>query len=234
LNAEIEIKLLELTKDGRMTSTQELANHLHIEVDKLSNKIRELSRNKAIFSSRGIVEMSAEQRIMLSERLIHEGRDPQQISRLLQWQEFEEFASHSLEQNDFRKVKHVVFKSRIGRREIDLLAWNDTFLLAIDCKHWLRGLSPSRAREVAIAQTERAQVLAERLELLKKHIPINVEKRRLLPVILCLGCPREAIVEGVPIVAVSKLISFLYGLSPIDERLKWVPVRPQSGQSILL
>jgi Holliday junction resolvase-like predicted endonuclease len=186
-----------------------------------------------ISSSRGIVEMSTAQRVLLTEQLIHKGRDPQQISRLLGWQEFEEFAAQSLEQNDFRNVKHLVFKSKLGRREIDLLAWNDTFLLAIDCKHWLRGLSPSRAREVALAQTARVEALAERLDILKKHVISSVEKRKLLPVVLCLGSPREAIVEGVPIVAVSKLISFLYGLSPIDERLRWVPVRPQSGQSIL-
>jgi len=234
LNAEAEIKLLELTKARRRTTTRELADELHVQVDKLSKKIRELSEKKMISSSRGIVEMSTEQRMMLTEQLIHEGRDPQQISRLLEWQEFEEFAAESLEQNGFRKVKHLVFKSRIGRREIDLLAWNDTFLLAIDCKHWLRGLSPSRAREVALAQTERAEFLAERLDILKRHRITNVEKRSLIPVILCLGSPPETIVEGIPIVTVSKLISFLYGISPIDERIRRIPVRPQSGQSILM
>lgn len=233
MRTDPEIKLLELTREKRRITIEELAEQLHTQADKLAGKIEKLAVRKLISSYQGSVEMDTAQRMRLAEQLIHDGWDPQKVTRFLEWQEFEEFAAESLEQNGFRTVKHLVFKSRVGRREIDLLAWNDSFLLAIDCKHWLRGLSPSRARQVAQAQAERAEALAERFDVLKRHGVSNAERRYLMPVIFCLGNPREGIVDGVPVVAVSKLISFLYGVSPVDERLRRIPVKPQTGQSLL-
>jgi Holliday junction resolvase-like predicted endonuclease len=174
------------------------------------------------------------QRMRLAERLIHEGRDPQKVSRFLRWQEFEEFGEQTLRQRGFRTVKHVVFKGRAGKREIDLLAWNDTLLLAIDCKHWVRGISPSQARNVAQAQIERAEALAKRFDLLNKFGVSRVESRYIVPVLLCFGRPRQRIADGVPVVGVSELISFLYGISPIDETLRRIPIKRRSAQLLLL
>ena len=200
----------------------------------LAEKMEKLAEGKLVNSHEGLVEMDTSQRMRLAERLVHQGYDPQKVSRTLDWKEFEEFAAESLEQNGFRTTRHVVFKSRIGRREIDLLAWNDSLILVIDCKHWQRGLSHSRARQVTQAQVERTEALAERSDLLKGRGVRYPENRFLMPTILCLSEPREGIVDRVPIVAVSKLISFLYGVSPVDESLKRIPVNPQTGQSTLI
>jgi len=229
-----EIRILDLTRGGRRISVEELADSLHMGLELLNQKLEVLSEKKSVSYNEGMVEMSTGQRIMLAEQLIHSGHDPEKVTRFLEWQEFEQFAGETLERNGFRTVKHLVFKSRIGRREIDLLAWNDSFLLAIDCKHWLRGLSPSRCRQVASAQAERSQALAERLDTLRRHGVSNAEKRSLMPMILCSGDPRESIVNGVPIVAVSKMISFLYGVSPIDEELRRIPVKVETAQSLLM
>ncbi len=234
MQTDPEIKLLELTRDKNRITLEELAQHLHTHADMLAEKIEQLAEGRLVNSHDGLVEMDTSQRMRLAERLVHEGHDPQKVSRTLDWKEFEEFAGESLERNGFRTAKHVVFKSRIGRREIDLLAWNESLLLVIDCKHWLRGLSHSRARQVAQAQVERAEALAERYDLLGKCGVSNPENRFLMPTILCLSEPHERIVDGVPIVAVSKLISFLCGVSPIDENLKSIPVNPQTGQSTLM
>jgi DNA-binding Lrp family transcriptional regulator len=234
MRTDLEIKLLELTREKGTMTLEELAQRLHIDVGQLGDKIRDLTEREFISSKGGMVEMNTAQRMMLAEQLIHNGHDPQKVSRFLKWQEFEQFAAESLEQNGFQTAKHLVFKSREGRREIDLLAWNESFLLAIDCKHWLRGLSPSRTRQVAQAQAERAEALAERLDILKKHAVGNAESRYLMPVVFCLGNPREGVVNGVPVVAVSKLISFVYGVSPVDENLRRIPVKPGTGQSLLI
>ena len=178
--------------------------------------------------------MDTAQRMRLAEQLVHEGHDPRKVTHALDWKEFEAFAGASLELNGLQTAKHIVFKSRIGRREIDLLAWNDTLLLVIDCKHWSRGLSHSRARQVAQAQVERTKALAERHDLLERRGIRNCEGRFLMPTILCLTEPGEGIVDGVPIVAVSKLISFLYGVSPMDENLRSIPVTPQAEQTTLI
>jgi Holliday junction resolvase-like predicted endonuclease len=225
---------LELTKEQNRITVEELAQHLHTHANLLSEKIAKLAEEEFIRYHEGTVEMDATHRMRLAEHLIHEGHDPQKISRTLDWKEFEDFAEESLERNGFRTAKHVLFKSRIGRREIDLLAWNDSLLLAIDCKHWLRGLSHSRARQVVQAQVERAEALAEQCDLLKKRGVSEPGSRFLMPAILCLSEPHEGIVDGVPIVAVSRLISFLYGVSPLDENLRSIPVNSRTGQSTLV
>ena len=233
--SDLQIKLLELTKQKRRITIPELTEHIRVHyTEALNQRLEQLARDGLVASAQGAIELYPEHRMRIAERLIGEGCDPQRISRLLEWQEFEDFAAMSLKQNGFGVVKHFVFKARSGRREIDLLAWNDTFLLAIDCKHWLRGVSPSQARKIARAQAERAVALAERPDLLKKRGMDSVEKRSLMPVIFCLGDPRQPIVDGVPIVAVSKLISFLYGISPVDDKIHMIPVKAQSEQSTLV
>ena len=233
LTAELEVKLLQLTRQNQRANLRELSQQLHTEEAILAVKIASLRRKGLIASVRGIVELDAGQRIRLAEQLILKGHDPYKVSRFLEWREFEDFAADSLELNGFRTVKHLIIKTKGGRREIDLLAWNDTFALAIDCKHWLRGWSPSRLREAAKAQIERAVVMSERPDLIRKHGVEGVEKRNILPMIFALGDPRERIVEGVPVVSVSRLISFLYGASPVDERFRSIPVRQEFEQSLI-
>jgi Holliday junction resolvase-like predicted endonuclease len=228
------IKILELTKARRRIALDELAEQLYTKPEKLLEIIGDLTQTGLISCDRHSLEVDSAQRLMLATRLVHVGCDPQKVSRYLEWQEFEKFAAESLEENGFRTVKHLVFKSKLGRREIDLLAWNDSFLMAIDCKHWLRGLSTSTSLKVARAQGERAEALAGRVEILKKCGVDFVEKRYLIPVILCMAEPRNNVVDGVPIVPVSKLINFLYGVSPIDEVLRRIPVKSQMTQSSLL
>ena len=234
MQGDLEIKLLELTRGTVRISLNQLAEQLHTQPNRLVPKIEDLAQRKLVSYAHGFLQMETAQRMMLATELIHAGRDPQKVTRHLEWQEFERFAAESLEQNGFRTIKHLLFKSQIGKREIDLLAWNDSFLLAIDCKHWQRGLTASLSSRVAGAQFERAEALAGRPEILRRHGVDRIEKRFLMPVILCLSEPRVRIVDGIPIVPISKLISFLYGMSPIDEALKRIPIKPESGQSLLV
>ena len=233
LQANVEIKLLELTREERRIGLNQLAEQLHTRPTKLIREIEDLAEKKLVSYSRGSLQMDAAQRITLAAELIHAGRNPQRVTRFLEWQEFEWFAAESLEQNRFRTVRHLLFKSQTGRREIDLIAWNDSFLLAIDCKHWLRGLTPSLSRQLAHAQSQRTEALAARAELLRKHGVDKLDKRFLMPLIICLSEPRVRVVDGIPIVPITRLISFLYEISPIDERLRRIQVRPHSEQSLL-
>jgi hypothetical protein len=190
----------------------------------LQEKLAVLDENGLVTISDQVLSMNGQQRAMLAEQLIHEGVDPKKVTRHLEWQEFENFAEHMLRENGFYTRKHLVFKSRAGRREIDILAWNDTFTLAVDCKHWLKDLAPGRIREAAQAQVRRAAALAERPELLYRLRVTHPEGRSIIPVILALGESHERLIEGVPVVSVSKLLSFIYGVSPINSSVRRVRV----------
>ena len=225
LRPDPQLKLLELTRQGRVSTLAELAREIHTDPGSLARIIEDLNGEGRVSLSGGIVGLDARQRIALAEQLIHLGRDPQRVSRFLEWQEFENFAMHSLEENGFHTAKHLVFRTRQGKREIDVLAWNDTFLFAVDCKHWLRGLSPSRLGAAADAQLERSAALAERPELLSRLGVKRPVRRRIMPILFALGDPLQRVMNGVPVVSVSKLISFLFQLSPVDESFRSIPVK---------
>ena len=214
---DLRLKLLELTNSRLSVSLKELDM---LPIVGLDDALITLGGNGLLTFSDGALTMNGRQRITLAEEMIHSGMDAKKVSRLLRWQEFEDFADSILSGNGFSTRKHLIFKSRAGRREIDILAWNDTFTLAVDCKHWLRGLSPGRTKEAARAQVERAMALAKRPELLHRLKVHDLDGRTIIPVILSLGELPERLIDGVPIVCVSKLLSFIYGVSPIDTKLK--------------
>lgn len=225
LPADLQLKLLELTRHGQRISFDGLAQELHAGPATLVSQIEGLRAKGLVAFSQENLELDARQRIMLAGELIHNGRDPQRVSRFLDWQEFEDFAVLSFEENGYLTAKHVVFKTRGARREVDILAWNDTFLFAVDCKHWLRGLSPARIRDAVRAQVERSAALASRPEILRKFGVLQVSRRKIMPAILTLGNARQSVVDRVPVVSISKLMSFLYGISPLDERFFMFPVK---------
>lgn len=220
----LEIKLLELTRHHERLTLDELALEMHMPPARLTAGVESLHRNGSIYYGLDGLAVDTKQRLLIAEKLIHDGRDPEKIARCLEWQEFENFASHSLTENGFHTAKHFVFKTRAGRREVDILAWNDNFLFAVDCKHWARGLQPSRMKTAVLAQIERAEALAKRPDLLRRIGIPNPNRRSVMPALLVLGEPRLRSIDGVPIVAISKLVTFLYGISPLDQSFLRIPV----------
>lgn len=229
---DFEIKLLELTRDRQRLMIEEFRTQLSQYPLEFQQNLAELHEGGFLNFDDLFLEQTTLQRIMLAEHLVRRGRDPQFISSLLMWQEFEEFIEAVLSRNAYHAVKHFVFKSRLGRREIDILAWNEAWIIAIDCKHWSRNLTQSRMKHAAAAQAQRANALAGRPELLQRRGVACLELP-LMPVILSLVDPHDQIVDGVPIVAVSKFASFLHEVSPYDASLKTYAVRPESTQRSL-
>jgi hypothetical protein len=230
LPVDLRLKLLELTTNSPGLNKNELMALPQID---LARKLAALNRSGFVTISDGVLSMDSSQRVMLAEQLIHSGMDARRVSRFLGWQEFENFAEQMLTENGFYTRKHFVFRLVEGRREIDIFAWNDTLILAVDCKHWLRGLSPGRMKTVARAQLERVTVLAQRPDLLYRLKIGHPEGRSIIPVILTLGEPRERLTDGVPFVPISKLLNFIYGLSPIDDSLERIRVPRSVTQSRL-
>lgn len=226
----MKFRLLKLTSEGRSVNVADLATQ-QASLDAELNTLRD---NGMVSVSNGLLRMDSRQRMMLAEELIHNGSDPKKISRFLGWREFEDFTERTFSANGFHTAKHFVFKSGAGRREIDVLAWNDSLTFAVDCKHWLRGLSTGQVRDAARAQVERVVSLADRPDLLKRLKVDRTERRSIMPVILALSDGRARIVEGVPVVSVSKLLSFIYGVSPIDDGMKRIPVSDFEVQSRLV
>jgi hypothetical protein len=227
------MKLLELTRQGRRVNITDLGSQVHVPACQLASEIGSLHKQGLASKAEGLLELDRSQRMKLAEELVRGGGDPKNVSRFLEWQEFEDFAARYLVESGLHTVCHVIFKGSVGRREIDLLAWNDNFVFAIDCKHWARGLAAARLRNAAEAQVERATALASRPDLLKKYGVPGLEKRSIIPVIFSLGEPKERFVSGVPVVPISKFLSFLCGVSPVDSDLRMIPVKTDHEQGVL-
>ncbi|HUK50581.1 MAG TPA: hypothetical protein VLV18_06050 [Terriglobales bacterium] len=230
---DISFALLKLTSQGKNVSVEDFVEQAN-QPQLAQANLRHLLKTRLISSTNGFLSMDASQRLGLAELLIQDGHDPTKVSRFLEWQEFEDFTNQALIRNGFRTVKHFVFKGYCGRREIDVLSWNDTFILAIDCKHWLRGLGGNRRESVAQAQAERVRALAKRSELLARAGVGDPSGRSIIPIILTLCNNSNGFVNGIPVVPISRLVSFLYGLSPIDDSILRIRIEVPGLQSRLL
>jgi Holliday junction resolvase-like predicted endonuclease len=181
-----------------------------------------------------LVKQSPFQRILLAEDLVRNGCDPRRVVRELGWQEFEEFIENALRANDYRTIRHFVFKYKRGRREIDLLAWNHSLTLAIDCKHWVKAtVVTARLRQAVTAQKERVEALASQPGLLRRYNIGGQGTRSLMPVVLMLSYAGPEIVAGVPVVSVSKFEGFLQCVSPFRNEFMQIPIRLDRGQTKL-
>jgi hypothetical protein len=197
-------------------------------------KLENLHEKRRLTLSNWAIEQSPLQRILLAEDLVISGCDPQKVARILGWQEFEKFVEIAFEESGFRALKHLIIKlGRRKRREIDVLAWNQSLTLAIDCKHWIKGgMSKSRLRRAAEAQAKRVAALARRPEILSSFGLDDLEKRSILPVLLVLRENEMCESDGVPIVPISKLTDFLSELTPFETGFRLIPVR-SDGQTRL-
>jgi restriction endonuclease len=224
---DVEIRLLELTKKHQKLTCADLERS--VKGGDVESRLQNLREKNLLKLMDGRIEQSPLQRILLAESLVSNGCDPHNVARRLGWQEFEEFTEIGFEENGFRSIKHLIIKlGRRARREIDILAWNQSFTLAIDCKHWVKmGTTGSRLRQAADSQAKRVADLAQRPEILHSFGLDDAEKRSILPMLLTLGEARMRASAGVPIVPISKLSTFLTELSPFEATFKPVPVEPR-------
>jgi Holliday junction resolvase-like predicted endonuclease len=229
----LEIKLLELTKNRKRISTADLAKDVSMDIVTIQRGLAHLRESGFVTIGEDVLEQSSGQRMLMVEKLIQDGCDVQRVSRLLDWQEFEEFIENALVSNGYRTIHHYVFKSKLGRREIDVLAWNDVWILAIDCKHWRRQITHSRMNAIADAQIERVRALAERTDLLQKCGIRNLDLS-IVAVVLVLGEPLDRMINGVPVVAVTRFGSFLHEGSPYERHITAIEVKCVSEQTSLL
>ena len=226
----LESELLRMTKRQRRISIVELHKGLRREL--LEEQVRSLSQRGLITANGEFIEVTSQQRVLLAEQLVRAGQDAQQVSSLLIWQEFEEFVETALDQSGFHSVRHVTFKGTVGRREIDVLAWNGVWILAIDCKHWSGIMGHSRLEDAAKAQAERVRALAQRPEIMRRFGIIRTDLP-LVPILLTLGEPRDRLINGVPIVGLSRFSSFLQEASPFIEGLLILHVQSRLKQTSL-
>ena len=121
----------------------------------------------------------------------------EEVSRLLTWQDFEKLAGALLRVSGYEVKENITLTK--PRAQIDVVALGPSLVLSIDCKHYMRGQGPAALRSAATAQLARSKLLRRKLGYDK---PIA-------SVILSMSEPEGRFVEGVAVVPIRTLRSFL-------------------------
>ncbi len=125
---------------------------------------------------------------------------PDEVSRLLSWQGFERLAGALIRASGYEVRNNVVLTR--PKAQIDVVAYGASMVLCVDCKHYRREQGPSALRMVAQAQLRRSALLKEK----------SGDPRPVASVILSMSEPEGKFVEGVAVVPVRSLRSFLTSL----------------------
>jgi restriction endonuclease len=125
---------------------------------------------------------------------------PEEVSRLLSWKEFEGLAGALLRASGYQ-VRENVYLTK-PRAQIDLIATGPSLVLSVDCKHYKREQGPSLLAKFARAQLERSVLLRRKTQ----------DARPIASVVLSMSEPEGRFVEGVAVVPIRTLRSFLTAL----------------------
>ena len=125
---------------------------------------------------------------------INMGAAIDEISRLLNWQDFESLAAEVLEKRDFEATRNVILTK--PRMQIDVVGIKSGVAILIDCKHW-NNMSQSTLQGAVKKQIERTKQY-----LSKEKI------RAAVPAIVTLYQHDLQCIDRVPIIPIHQLDSF--------------------------
>jgi len=117
-----------------------------------------------------------------------------EISRMLEWQDFESLAAEILEKRDFDTTKNVIMKS--PRIQIDVVGIKSDIAILIDCKHW------SNMNQSALQEAVKKQVIRTK-QFVSKH-----KVKGAIPAIVTLYQHSVQFIDKVPIIPIHQLDSF--------------------------
>ena len=147
----------ELCEIRGRTTTIELLNYLK------ELGIGQLSEDSVSFSEKDKLDT-----ILLAMR---QGCDPEDLSKKLQWNDFELFTSLLIESVGYAYEPNVIFNN--PRIQIDVIGFYRKIALLIDCKHWMK-MHDFNVLRFSLNQTKRARIFLDKRKDVDAAIPIIV------------------------------------------------------------
>lgn len=141
---------------------------------------------------------------------IHMGVDIEDLSKMLNWKDFEMLATNILDTSGY--VAYHGLRLKKPRAEIDVVGIKDAMALLLDCKHWKKN-SPSALNKFALMQIDRAEAF----------VKANKWKVRFaVPAILTLHLESIIFTNDVPVIPITRFRSFLNELTGYLNEIKVV------------
>ena len=126
---------------------------------------------------------------------IKNGIPIEEVSRYIDWKDFEGLVAEILDSNHFDVLRN--FRMTKPTMEIDVIGVRLGIALLIDCKHWKR-LSHSALETIVVKQVERV-----------KHYVLSSKDVIAVPVIVTLYQEETSFINRVPIVPILQFSSFV-------------------------
>jgi len=194
---QLDVIVRILTTYLKLTSKGEQPTLRRISSESLVGE--EITRN--ILKEYGLEgEASSSKRVKAAVTALTIGVEGDRIAKYLHWREFEELSAELMKRAGYT----VYIDTRIienGRRhQIDLIAYNTSLLLVVDCKHWVKPPAYTQRRRIIFNQEKRIKALMR----LEGDVQVNI-----IPIVLTLYEPRELIVEGYPYVPIQRISGFI-------------------------
>ena len=145
-------------------------------------------------------------RIRASLRSLQLGCDIQECSKLLSWKDFEYFTSELLSLFEYQTKVNIILSK--PRAQLDVIGIKNDFAITIDCKHW-KYSNKTTLTIYAEKQIRRTMLWLER----EKKIT------QALPMIITLDNATFKFINGVPVVPILTLKSFLKEFDKHDESI---------------
>jgi Mg2+/citrate symporter len=145
-------------------------------------------------------------RIKISLLSLELGCDIQECSKLLSWKDFEYFTSELLNLFEYNtKVNIVLSKPRV---QLDVIGIKNNFAITIDCKHWK--YNNNTTLSIYAEKQKRRSLLW-----LNRQMTITT----VLPIIITLFSSDFRFIQGVPIVPIVALKSFLNDFDKYEDSI---------------
>jgi hypothetical protein len=145
-------------------------------------------------------------RIRASFLSLQMGCDIQECSKVLSWKDFEYFTSELLTMFEYSTKVNIVLSQ--PRAQLDIIGIKNDFAITIDCKHW-KYSNKTTLTIYAEKQIRRTMLWLEREKKITKAIPM----------IITLDNAIFKFINGVPVVPILTLKSFLKEFDKQDESI---------------
>jgi hypothetical protein len=151
------------------------------------------------------IDHSVYNKLTIALIAIHNGIDILSICSKINWHDFELFSSEIMRFHGYNVYTN--FRLKNPKREIDVIGIKSQKALLIDCKHWKKN-SPSGLKLIVEKQKKRTMLFVQ-------NSKMNIKNA--FPIILTFLPNTFELVDGVPIVSINKLNSFLLDFECLNQ-----------------
>ena len=168
----------------------------------------------------GVWILDRDSRVRLAFLAVEMGEEIESVAMALTWKDFEHLVAGILEENGYRCVESFRRRGTSSLRgmEIDVIGRAGRRIVCVDAKMWnIRGGKASALETAAARQRERTQRLVELLPSLSPRLGLSPGRYHLVPAVVTWLVEELEIFDGVPVVPVFKLNTFLLDLDAEED-----------------